>query len=303
MDELKNKRKAVAWEFFLNLLGLLTIVPLAPMVNRVIPPILIGSFNADLLIAVTISFLFVRFVLWIFKPLIIPSFLMVGVIFLINMFTNTYTVSGIVTDYKNLVVNNWNKRSKKEKDLFLIKPSLFDSEVDKAVKGMTTKINQRDSLVRKFAVSNAVKYYTDSYRQYGNVVRILSLFRYINHNFKYVSDPLRDEYYASPMETIDAGLAGDCDDHTILMIAAMKSIGAKTRMVLSVDHVYPELYCGNKASFLKFQSAILQLYSQENLTGLYYREENGEYWLNLDYSARYPGGPYANNKAYAVVEF
>ena len=115
MDELKNKRKAVAWEFFLNLLGLLTIVPLAPMVNRVIPPILIGSFNADLLIAVTISFLFVRFVLWIFKPLIIPSFLMVGVIFLINMFTNTYTVSGIVTDYKNLVVNNWNKRSKKEK--------------------------------------------------------------------------------------------------------------------------------------------------------------------------------------------
>jgi transglutaminase-like putative cysteine protease len=303
MDESKNKRKAVAWEFFLNLLGLLTIVPLAPMVNRVIPPILIGSFNADLLIAVTISFLFVRFVLWIFKPLIIPSFLMVGVIFLINMFTNTYTVSGIVTDYKNLVVNNWNKRSKKEKDLFLVKPSLFDSEVDKAVKGMTAKINQRDSLVRKFAVSNAVKYYTDSYRQYGNVVRILSLFRYINHNFKYVSDPLRDEYYASPMETIDAGLAGDCDDHTILMIAAMKSIGAKTRMVLSVDHVYPELYCGNKASFLKFQSAILQLYSQENLTGLYYREENGEYWLNLDYSARYPGGPYANNKAYSVVEF
>jgi len=303
MDELKNKRKAVAWEFFLNLLGLLTIVPLAPMVNRVIPPILIGSFNADLLIAVTISFLFVRFVLWIFKPLIIPSFLMVGVIFLINMLTNTYTVSGIVTDYKNLVVNNWNKRSKKEKDLFLIKPSLFDSEVDKAVKGMKAKINQRDTLVRKFAVSNAVKYYTDSYRQYGNVVRILSLFRHINHNFKYVSDPLRDEYYASPQETIDAGLAGDCDDHTILMIAAMKSIGAKTRMVLSVDHVYPELYCGNKASFLKFQAAILHLYSQENLTGLYYREENGEYWLNLDYSARYPGGPYANNKAYSVVEF
>ncbi len=303
MEELTSKRNRVAWEFFLNLLGLLTIVPLAPMVNRVIPPMLFGNFNADLLIAITISFLFVRFVLWIFKPLIIPSFLMVGLIFLFNMFTNTYTVSGIVTDYKNLVVNNWSKRSKKEKDLFLVKSSLFDSEVDKAVKGMKLKINQRDSLVRKFAVSNAVKYFDDSYRQYGNVVRILSLFRVINHNFKYVADPLRDEYYSSPMETIDAGMAGDCDDHTILMIAAMKSIGAKTRMVLSVDHVYPELYCGNKASFLKYQSAILQLFSQENLTGLYYREENGEYWLNLDYSARYPGGPYASNKAYSVVEF
>ncbi len=302
MEELNNKRK-VAWEFFLHLLGLLTIVPLAPMVNRVIPPIIIGSFNADLLLAITISFLFVRFVLWIFSPLIIPSFLMVGVIFLFNMFTNTYTVSGIVTDYKNLVVNNWNNRTKKEKDLFLVKPSLFDSEVDKAVKGMKTKINQRDSMVRKFAVSNAVKYFNDSYRDYGNVVRILSLFKHINQDFKYVADPLRDEYYASPLETIDAGLAGDCDDHTILMIAAMKSIGAKTRMVLSVDHVYPELYCGNKESFLKFQSAILELFPQENLTGLYYREENGEYWMNLDYSAKHPGGPYVNNKAYAVVEF
>src|SRR4051812_48304024 len=102
MEELKSKRK-LAWEFFLNLLGVLTIVPLAPMVNRVVPPIIIGSFNADLLIAITICLIFVRFILWIFKPLIIPSFVMVGLIFLFNMFTNTYTVSGIVTDYKNMV--------------------------------------------------------------------------------------------------------------------------------------------------------------------------------------------------------
>ena len=302
MEESRNKRK-FAWEFFLHLLGLLTIIPLAPMINRVIPPLMIGRFNADLLIAITIAFLFVRFVLWVFKPLIIPAFLMVGLIFLFNMFTNTYTVSSVVMDYKNLVMSNWQNRAKKEKDLFLVKPSLFDSEVDKAVKGMKSKINQKDSLVRKFAIKHAVQYFDDAYRQYGNTVRILSLFKYINQNFKYVSDPIRDEYYATPMETIDAGLAGDCDDHTILMIAALKSIGAKTRMVLSVDHVYPELYCGNKASFLKIQSAVTDLFSQENFTGLYYREENGEYWLNLDYSAHYPGGPYVSNKAYAVVEF
>jgi transglutaminase-like putative cysteine protease len=262
-----------------------------------------GYFNADLLIAITISFLFVRFVLWLFKPLIIPSFLMVAVIFLFNMFTNTYTVSSVVKDYKNMVVTNWNNRSKKEKDLFLIKPSLFDSEVDKAVKGMKSKINQKDTLLRKFSVTNSIRYFDESYAQYGNTVRILSLFKYINQHFKYVSDPLRDEYYATPMETVEAGLAGDCDDHTILMIAALRSIGAKTRMVLSVDHVYPELFCGDKASFLRIQTAITDLFAQENFSGLYYREENGEFWLNLDYSAHYPGGPYVNNKAYAVVEF
>jgi hypothetical protein len=47
----------------------------------------------------------------------------------------------------------------------------------------------------------------------------------------------------------------------------------------------------------------MQLFPQENFNGLYYREESGQFWLNLDYSAHHPGGPYANNKAYAVVEF
>jgi hypothetical protein len=63
------------------------------------------------------------------------------------------------------------------------------------------------------------------------------------------------------------------------------------------------LYCGNKEQFLKIQDAIMQLFPQENFNGLYYREESGQFWLNLDYSAHHPGGPYANNKAYAVVEF
>ena len=302
MENLQTKYKFL-FDLLLHVLAILTIIPLAPIVNRVIPPLLVGGYNADLIIAILISALFVRFVLWLFKPLIIPSFIMVVVIMMFNAFTNTYTVSSVVMDYRNMVSVNWSNREKKEKDLFLIKPSLFDSEVEKAVKGMKAKINWKDSLVRNYAVKSATKYFNDNYRQYGSTARYLSLFKQINGNFKYVPDPLRDEYYATPSETIGNGLSGDCDDHTILMISAFKAIGAKTRMVLTVDHVYPELYCGNKESFLKIQDAIMDLFPQENINGLYYREENGNYWLNLDYSARYPGGPYANNKAYAVVEF
>ena len=65
----------------------------------------------------------------------------------------------------------------------------------------------------------------------------------------------------------------------------------------------PELYCGDKKSFNLLQEAITHLFSTENFTGLYYREESGNYWINLDYTARHPGGPYVDNKAYAVVEF
>ncbi|HLO81846.1 MAG TPA: transglutaminase domain-containing protein [Chitinophagaceae bacterium] len=300
--ETNNKTKLFE-DFFYHMLAVLCIVPLAPMINRVIPPVMIGNFNADLFVAILMALAFVRIVLWLFKPLIIPSFVMIALVMLFNTYANTYTVSGMVTDYKNLVTINWENRMKKDKNLFLVKPSLFDTEVEKAVKGMKAQMNFKDSTVRNFAVKYSTAYFEDEYKNYGPTVRYLSLFKHINHNFKYVQDPLKKEYYATPMETIENGMAGDCDDHTILMISALNCIGAKTRMVLTEDHVYPELYCGDKKSFLRLQSAIIDLFPQENFSGLYYREENGEYWINLDYSAHHPGGPYVNNKAYAVVEF
>lgn len=286
-----------------HLVAMLCVIPLAPMINRVVPPLMVGGLNADLIVAILLSLAFVRFVLWLFKPLIIPSFVMIAMIMIFNMYARTYTVSGMVTDYRNMVTTNWGNRMKKEKNLYLVKPSLFDSEIEKAVKGMKSQMSFADSTVRSFAVKRATLYFKESYKTYGATVRYLSLFKYINSNFSYVADPLKKEYYASPAETIANDLAGDCDDHTILMISALNAIGAKTRMVLTEDHVYPELYCGNKEQFLKTQAAIKELFPQERISGLFYREENGKYWLNLDYSARHPGGPYANNKAYAVVEF
>lgn len=302
MEDPKQKHK-LAWDFTLNLLGLLTILPLAPLINRVVPPILLGGWNADLLVAIIISFFLVRFIIWIFKPLIIPAFIMVCIVLVFNLLTTNYNLGSMMNDYRKLVVHNWNNKDRKEKDLYLIKPSLFDSEVGKAVKGLKSKINYKDSVVRNFAVTHSLDYFDEYYNKYGSIVRLLSLFRYINKNFKYVSDAQKDEYYATPRETIENKLGGDCDDHTILMISTMKAIGAKCRMVLTIDHVYPELHCGTKESFLLMQNAIVNLFGDQNFSGLYYREENGQYWLNLDYSARHPGGPYVDNKAYAVVEF
>ncbi|MDX2045153.1 MAG: transglutaminase domain-containing protein [Chitinophagaceae bacterium] len=302
MEEL-NRRHKFASNFILNLVGLLTIIPLAPLINRVIPPILIGKWNADLVVAILLAYLFVRFVLWVFKPLIIPAFVMVCVVVVFNILTSTYNLQSMVNDYKRLVQQSWDNKDRKEKDLYLIKPSLFDSEVDKAVKGLKSKINYKDSLVRNFAVKHSLDYFDDYYSKYGADVRFLSLFKYLNNHFKYVSDAQRDEYYATARETIENGLGGDCDDHTILMISCLKAIGARCRMVLTVDHVYPELHCGDKKSFLLIQEAITDLFASENFSGLFYREENGEYWINLDYSARHPGGPYADNKAYAIVNF
>jgi hypothetical protein len=302
MDQHQYNRNR-AEDFILHTIGLLTVIPLAPLLNRVVPPIMIGSFNADLLLAILFAYGFVRFILWIFKPLVVPAFVMVCLIMVFNSFTQTYNLRSMVSDYRNLVRQSWQDRDKKRKDLYLVKGSLFDTEVDMAVKGMRDKINHRDSVVRNWAVKHSLDHFDDHYRKYGYYVRFLSLFRHVNSQFKYVPDAERDEYYATPRETIESGMGGDCDDHTILMISAMHAIGARCRMVLSTDHVYPELNCGDRQSFLKIQSAITELFADESFRGLYYREENGIYWINLDYSASHPGGPYINNKAYAVVEF
>jgi len=302
MEQL-NHKSLLAENFLLNAVGLLTVIPLAPLVNRIIPPILIGEFNADLILAILLSYAFVRFILWIFKPLMIPAFVMVCLILAFNTFNSTYSPKSMVNDYRNLVQQNWKNKDKKQKELYLVKSSLFDTDVEMAVKGIKSKIDLKDSIVRNFAVTHSLDYFDDHYHKYGYYVRFLSLFKYINANFKYVADAQRDEYYATARETIESKMGGDCDDHTILMISAMRNIGARCRMVLSTDHVYPELHCGDKKTFLKIQTAITELFSDQPFTGLYYREENGEYWINLDYSARHPGGPYADNKAYAVIEF
>lgn len=299
----QNDRSFFARNLVLNSIGLLTILPLAPLINRFIPPVIIGYWNVDLLLSIIISFFLIRGLLWLFRPLIIPAFILLSGFVLYSQFTDGYNLQNMILDYKNFVSKSWDVRDVKEKDLYLVKPDLFDSGVEKAVKGLKAKMNPKDSIVRNFSIANSIKNFDDYHSKYGTTVRYLSLFKYINNNFKYVGDPYRDEYYASPMETIQNGLGGDCDDHTILMISCLRAIGAKCRMVLTENHVYPELFCGDKKQFTQIQEAITHLFSNENFTGLFYREENGNFWINLDYTAHHPGGPYVDNKAYAVVEF
>lgn len=287
----------------LNTIGLLTILPLAPLINRFIPPVIIGYWNVDLLLSIILAFLLIRGLLWLFRPLVIPAFILLTGFVLYSQFTDGYNLQNMILDYKNLVTKSWDVRDVKEKDLYLVKPDLFDSGVEKAVKGLKAKINPKDSVVRNFSIKHSIEFFDDYHPKYGQVVRFLSLFKHINNNFKYVGDPYRDEYYAAPRETIENGLGGDCDDHTILMISCLKSVGAKCRMVLTENHVYPELFCGDKKQFMQIQEAITHLFATENFTGLFYREEDGNYWINLDYTAHHPGGPYVDNKAYSVVEF
>jgi hypothetical protein len=294
-DKYRNLQRAVIVIF-----GILTVLPLAPMINRFIPPLMIGTWNFDLLVSTLLAGLFTFVMFRIFHFLVIPVLIMFVAVILYNSVTNGRGFGTVINDYQVMVKSNWGKKEQKETDL-IVMPSFFDGPLTRTVKNIQSKVDHRDSVVRNFAVTNSLKYFDEFYPKYGPVVRALSVFKAVNSSFKYVADSERDEYFATPRETILNGMGGDCDDHSILMVSAMKAIGVHTRMVLTEGHLYPEMLCGDEKNFEKINTTIMTLFSREIRGNIYFHEENGEYWLNLDYSARHPGGPYVSEKAFAII--
>ena len=66
-----------------------------------------------------------------------------------------------------------------------------------------------------------------------------SLLRFVADEIAYRSDPRGgDDYVKSPQETLAAG-AGDCEDKTILLTSLLESLGNRTYLVFTRDHVWP----------------------------------------------------------------
>ena len=164
------------------------------------------------------------------------------------------------------------------------------------------KVDYKDSAVRAFAITYSLMYFDEYYPKYRQICRQFSLLKYIKMNYKYVSDPSDFDYFASPQESINL-MAGDCDDYSILMASVLKSIGANVRIIWSPKHVYPELYCGNKATFEKYISAIYTLFGQEiDKKQIYYRiDKHGDYWINIDYTDLYPGSVYHSDEVLSII--
>jgi hypothetical protein len=297
-----NKLRS-AQKWISNLAGIFIIIPLTPFICRFIPPILLGELNIDLVIAFIISLVVVRLILWLMRPMIFPAlFIVIGYLVYAQL-NGTYGFQKVLHDYKTLAFSNWQVKDQKSKDLLSINPALFEKPADKISRRIRGKMQIGDSVVRNWAVKNSLEHFVEYESRYGMLTRQLSLFKHINNNFKYVPDIHRDEYYATPLETIENGMGGDCDDHSILMASALINIGAKCRLVIIEGHMYPELFVGDKSRFDIMQQAIIQLFKNEKISVLHYHEFKGEYWINLDYSARHPGGTYLNDRLRLIIDF
>lgn len=164
------------------------------------------------------------------------------------------------------------------------------------------KVDYTNPEVRMFAVKNSLLYFDEYYSKYGQICRQFSLIKSIKGQYKYVRDPNGFDYFADPTESI-ALMAGDCDDHSILMASVLEAIGASVRIIWAPGHVYPELYCGDQNSFDRYVSAVYALFKEEiGDKRIYYRlDKDGNYWMNIDYTDKYPGSKYYCEEVQSII--
>lgn len=166
-------------------------------------------------------------------------------------------------------------------------------------------IDYDDPKVRDFALMAINKHFkkTEGYKDYFTLIQCFAVFKEINTRWNYVHDPVGHEYIASADESIQY-LSGDCDDHSILMAAAIKSIGGIPRLIHTPGHIYPEMYIGSEKDMENVNYLIKKvLFPKESKHQAihYHIDERGNVWLNLDYTAKYPGGPFMKEEILSAL--
>ena len=167
-------------------------------------------------------------------------------------------------------------------------------------------VQDGDPVVRKNAVLMATAHFTDVPvgADEFTLVQSFSIFKEINSRWKYVSDVKGGEYFASPEESIEL-MAGDCDDHALLMAACIKAIGGEVRLVRTEGHVYPELRIGDSEK-LERAAYLIRKVLFVNEVGdapLYHHTDaDGQHWINMDYTRPYPGGELMSERIVGILD-
>lgn len=161
-------------------------------------------------------------------------------------------------------------------------------------------IDFQNPKVRNFAVMATTENFRDvkGYSEYRTIIQCFAVFKKVKENWNYVDDPKGREYIAAASESV-MHFSGDCDDHAILMAASIRAVGGTPRLIHTGGHIYPEMLIGNKKDLEAINYLIKEVLFKSESKGKeihYHIDERGQIWLNLDYTARYPGGPFMSEE-------
>lgn len=234
-----------------------------------------------------------------FRKNLILSFLMYLSTFIIASLEGNYSFFKVVDAYRIIVYNaddNYENEAVKPNTLL---PFPNKKRVEESVDYLNPK-------VRNFALYCVNKHFKKEAKlqpENRKYIQYFAVFTEINSRWNYVNDPKTDEYFANASESLTY-FSGDCDDHAILMAATIKSIGGTMRLIHTGRHMYPELLIG-KAKDLEQVVYIIKNELFKNLTKgkvlFIHRDEDDKIWLNMDYTAHYPGGPFLGEEILGIL--
>lgn len=235
-----------------------------------------------------------------YKPIIILAITFIVLWFGNSWYNTNYSVDSFYSDGK-FIINDITGNQQNKNFVYTTYGTLYN---DKAI---LKSIDYKNTIVRSFAVEATNTFFKKEQQlARTNETRLLiqtcAVFKKINSNWNYVSDPAKEEYFAKASESVGL-LAGDCDDYSILMAGAIKSIGGRVRLLCVKGHIYPELFVGTQANLQTVGNLIQnKLFIQESQGKKlnYHNDDKGNVWLNLDYTTSYPGGNFMGNN---VMEY
>lgn len=204
-------------------------------------------------------------------------------------------------DYRAMIHNMQNS-PRPEKELFA---GIFPKTITASNQKVIDAVEYRNTIVRNYAVTAAVKNFNKANftKKYLTVVQCFSIFKEVNAKWQYVYDPKGKDYIATASESVNL-MAGDCDDYAIFMAACIKSVGGRARLIHAENHMYPELMIGNQRDLEAINYLIRRKFfvNESKFGNIHYHvEKNGDVWLNMDYTANYPGGKFLSQKIIGII--
>jgi hypothetical protein len=178
--------------------------------------------------------------------------------------------------------------------------STWDTRASKVVEAMDYK----NPTTRDYALIMVEEDHGGKY----NIAQICDVWEKTYKRWTYVNDPKGFNYYSPASRTIKLGLKGDCDDFAILVASTMMAIGGSSRIILASNtdgagHAYAEVRVASSKAGLDGVAAYICL--RYHCKSISYRTSTDggktQYWLNLDWQAKHPGGPYYKNNGETVV--
>ncbi|MBK7129620.1 MAG: hypothetical protein IPM74_06050 [Crocinitomicaceae bacterium] len=293
----------------LGLVAALLTMPLFMLLYKYIPALEINiganGIRLDHIILFLLIFFVAYYLLRKFRTVVYIIMIAGLVVLTITNFSGIYTLDHLYHDYSEFLYNLSENSLENE---FSYSNTTFSREQE-----LRNAIDYDKPEVRNYAASIAVKHFeAESYLSKNKKwVQFFSIFKEIYGHWKYVYDPVGEEYYSKASETLtqlnyDDNFKGDCDDYSIFMASCIKAVGGEVRLIRTVverngqrgGHMYPEVKFGNSKDLETVVYLIKNVFFIEEAKGksiYYYEDAKGFIWLNFDYNDAYPGNKFQSD--------